>query len=249
MTNKGLRRRQVFIGTNDVQVYWYIFATFGLRGLSCCNYKPVWDAMICRFVPVYEYASVPSYDLYKSHSLTMLCLVCKMENILHDHMNMDETEFHLHGAIGNTTNPGIIHCRYAICIITEYGILYEPIYILWITHCQFHIRAVIGTDQKTFSTYNAINCGLTWCFNIFYATMPGHCSMVKMTVITYKYEICLIIGSESSTEKMPWDSLGRANYNRFSSEGNISKINFTLSFACISGGINNLAYFRENCIS
>ena len=150
MTNKGLCRRQAFIRANDVQVYWYIFASLGPRGLTCCNYKPVWDAMICCFVPVYKNASVPSYNLYKSHGLTMLCFFCKMENILHDHMYMDETEFHLHGAIGSTTNPGSIHYSYAICIITKYAILYEPIYIFWITHCQFHIRVVIGTDQKHF---------------------------------------------------------------------------------------------------
>ena len=110
----------------------------------------VWDAMIRCFVPVYKNAFVPSYHLYKSHDLTMLYFFCKMENILHDHMYMDETEFHLHGVIGSTTNPGSIHYRNAICAITKYVIIYEPIYIFWIKYCQFHIRVVIGTDQKTF---------------------------------------------------------------------------------------------------
>ena len=126
---------------------------------------------------------------------------CKMENTLHDHRYLNETEFHLYGAIGSTTNPRIIHYRYVICIMTKYFISYEPMYIFLITHCQFDIWVVIGADQKSFSTYNTINCGLTWWFNIFYATVLGRCSIVRMAVTAYTCEICLIIGIESSTEK------------------------------------------------
>ena len=124
-----------------------------------------------------------------------------MENTLHDHRYLNETEFHLYGAIGSTTNPIIIHYRYVICIMTKYFISYEPMYIFWITHCQFDIWVVIGADQKSFSTYNTINCGLTSWFNIFYATVLGRCSIVRMAVMAYTCEICLIIGIESSTEK------------------------------------------------